>query len=102
MSKMVSARIPDAIYDQVCVQLKSLGFSPSELINAAFEYFLSERKMPGSSQGQQGQRKLSKKDVERLRKFVKNSTLNIDISPDVEQDKRIVRESKAAKYEDLA
>lgn len=102
MSKMVSARIPDAVYDQVNSQLRSLGFSPSELINAAFEYFLSERKMPESSQSPAGQRKLGKEDVERLRKFIQSSTLNIEISPDVKQDKRIVRESKVAKYEALA
>ncbi len=33
MSKMVSARIPDALFDQGSAQLEDLGVTPSELIN---------------------------------------------------------------------
>mgnify|MGYP001092759146 CR=1 FL=1 len=46
MSKMVSARIPDALFDQGSAQLEDLGVTPSELIKAAYEYVVKERALP--------------------------------------------------------
>lgn len=46
MSKMVSARVSDAPHEQGALQLSALESSTSELINAAFEYFLQERQLP--------------------------------------------------------
>ena len=46
MSKMISARIPDALYSQASIQLASLGASTSDLVNAAFEYVLEEHALP--------------------------------------------------------
>jgi len=43
MSKMISARIPDALYSQASIQLASLGASTSDLVNAAFEYVLCQQ-----------------------------------------------------------
>lgn len=46
MAAMVSARVPETTRDQVLELLKANGSSPTELINAAFEYYLAEQKLP--------------------------------------------------------
>lgn len=106
MSKMVSARVPDAIYDQVSAQLAELGSSPSELVNSAFEYVLQEKKLPAAPKAapKKKVRKLSQEQTERLRRFFAACTLDPPgkIPSDVAYDKKAIAEARRAKYEALA
>lgn len=46
MSSMVSARVPDETRYYVDEQLKKLGATPSQLINAAYEYVQATGRLP--------------------------------------------------------
>ena len=59
MSKMISARIPDALYSQASIQLASLEASTSDLVNAAFEYVLEEHALPTAHPSKSKQKKTS-------------------------------------------
>ncbi|WP_165252595.1 hypothetical protein [Adlercreutzia sp. ZJ304] len=104
MSKMVSARIPDALYEQGSIQLEKLGSSPSALVNAAFEYLVAEHSLPLS--GHKGKvnkkRTLSKKETARLKAAFQACSLNIDIPSSVAYDKNLAHEVRRGKYETLA
>ena len=106
MSKMVSARVPDAIYDQVSAQLAELGSSPSELVNSAFEYVLQEKKLPAAPKAapKKQVRKLSQEQRARLKRFFDGCTLDptVKIPADIEYDKRMLAEALREKYEALA
>lgn len=102
MSKMISARIPDSVYEQGLSQLKSLGMTPSQLINAAFEYLLSENSLPKANIKGSNDRTLSKKDRAHLKNAFKACTINTDIPSDVAYDKKTARESRVARHENLA
>lgn len=104
MSKMVSARIPDALYSQASIQLASLGASTSDLVNAAFEYVLEEHALPTAhpSKNKQKKRALSKDQKQLIKNMFKNCMLDLDIPDDVKADKRYVQTVRANKYEDIA
>lgn len=46
MHAMVTARVPVEIRDQVNVQLREMGSSPTELVNAAYDYVLRTGELP--------------------------------------------------------
>lgn len=46
MDAIVSARVPVAVKERGNTALRELGATPSQLINAAYEYVLAERKLP--------------------------------------------------------
>lgn len=48
---MVSARVPAELRDQVNGMLRSEGYTPTELVNSAYEFFLKEKKLPVASAG---------------------------------------------------
>lgn len=103
MSKMVSARVPDALYEQVSDQLAEIGSNTSDLVNAAFEYVLKERSLPGSENSLRPKnRKLSGKQRSELLNLFKNCNLGVSIPDDVSRDKNIAHNSRIAKYEDIA
>lgn len=104
MSRMVSARVPDAIYDQASIQLDEMGSSPSELINAAFEYLLREKSLPESAErADAGKRRVLTKGREAtLRHAFGACRLKIDIPSDVSYDKRVVSEARSSKHAALA
>ena len=104
MSKMISARIPDALYSQASIQLASLGASTSDLVNAAFEYVLEEHALPTThpAKSKQKKRALSKDQKQLIKSMFKNCMLDLDISDDVEADKRYAQAVRASKYEDIA
>lgn len=104
MSKMVSARIPDALYSQASIQLASLGASTSDLVNAAFEYVLEEHALPTAhpAESKQKKRVLSKDQKHLIKGMFENCMLDLDISDDVKADKRYAQTVRANKYEDIA
>lgn len=102
MSKMVTARVPDALFEQGSIQLRSLGATPSELVKAAFEYLLSERALPqGGACAPRERRELSAEQTERLREALRACSLDLDIPADVAHDKRIAHEVRS-RHEALA
>ena len=46
MHAMVTARVPQEIRDQVNAKLKAIGSSPTELVNAAYDYVLQAGRLP--------------------------------------------------------
>lgn len=51
MHAMVTARVPLEIRDQVNAKLRSIGSSPTELVNAAYDYVLATGELPGCATG---------------------------------------------------
>lgn len=102
MSKMVSARVPDAVYESACSALRDIGSSPSELVNAAFEFVLKNKALPLQEREAQAPRRLSKDQRAKLARVFADCTLGISPVDDVAQDKRIVREARVTKHEALA
>ena len=75
MNTMVSARVPVGLRDQVNKELRAIGSTPSELINRAYEFFLSTKTLPEvSSASVPGHRKLSASQAEELRKSLEATT----------------------------
>lgn len=103
MSKMISARVPDAVFEQASIQLESLGASTSDLVNAAFEYVLSERSLPVvPKKVKANKRVLTEKMRKELTSLFKGCTLGVSTPADVSHDKEIIRKSRTAKYEALS
>ncbi len=50
MDAMVTARVPVEIRDQVNALLRNEGSSPTELVNAAYDYYLQCGKLPQVSE----------------------------------------------------
>lgn len=50
MHAMVTARVPQEIRDQVNAQLRAIGSSPTELVNAAYDYVLKTGKLPDANE----------------------------------------------------
>ena len=53
MHAMVTARVPVEIRDQVNAQLRSIGSSPTELVNAAYDYVLRTGQLPDPQPSEQ-------------------------------------------------
>lgn len=104
MSRMVSARIPDAVYDQALDQLQSLGATPTELIKCAFDYLIQENALPSARSKKAASSSMLEDASKRefLQNFFRKCTLSIDISSDPEHDKLAAIEARTAKYEALA
>lgn len=51
MHAMVTARVPAEIRDQVNAQLRDIGSSPTELVNAAYDYVLKTGELPEVNRG---------------------------------------------------
>lgn len=103
MSRMISARVPDALYEQANIQLEKLGASTSELVNAAFEYLLREHRLPKATKGAREQKRvLAKDEKSRLDKMFAACTLNVDMPSDIALDKRLAHEARGAKHEAFA
>lgn len=49
MHAMVTARVPQEIRDQVNAQLRAIGSSPTELVNAAYDFVLKTGKLPDAA-----------------------------------------------------
>ena len=51
MHAMVTARVPVEIRDQVNTKLRAMGSSPTELVNAAYDYVLATGELPDARAG---------------------------------------------------
>ena len=103
MSRMISARVPDALYEQGSIQLEELGASTSELVHAAFEYLLQEHQLPKPTKKASEKKRVLAKDAKgRLKKMFAACTLNAAVPNDIASDKQLAREARGGKYEALA
>lgn len=103
MSKMVSARIPDAIFEQGCADLEEMGSSVSQLVNAAFEYVIKKKALPGQEAKpvKKIRRVITPEMLKELEASIEACTLDIDIPDDLEWEKNALREARLEKYESL-
>lgn len=104
VSRMVSARVPDAVFEQVHAKLKEIGSSTSDLINSAFEHVLEKGSLPacGGSAGEKKERKLSEDEASRLRRSFAACSLDVDVPDDIAGDKLAAHASRAGKHEAFA
>lgn len=74
MDTTVSARIPVAVKERGGAILKEIGATPTELINAAYQYLLANHELPGAKEAhdlpRNVHRTLSKEQKERVREFL--------------------------------
>ncbi len=99
---MVPARILDALFEQRTMELKALGATQSDLINAAFEYVLREKALPAAPTSKETVRSLSPEKKAELAQALNACTLDISVSADVAEDKAAIRSERAKRYEALA
>ena len=78
MAKMVTARVPDALFEQASIQLEKIGATTSELVNAAFEYVLQKKALPETSSVDTNDRQLSKEKRDELARIFKACSLDLD------------------------
>ncbi len=102
VSRMVSARVPDAVYESACAKLKEIGSSPSELINSAFDFVLKSGTLPNETRDKRRPQRLNKKQAMRLKQVFADCMLGVNPVDDIEDDKRIAHEARLEKYEALA
>lgn len=101
MSRMVSARIPDALFDQGCARLEELGATQTQLVKAAFDYLLAERSLPHSPSNKKKavRKELSPEQRQLLAAKLSSCQLGIDIPSDVAYAKKAAHQAREAKYE---
>lgn len=84
MDAIVTARVPSGIKDQGRTVLEEIGATPTDLINAAYRYVLSERKLPqaenAKTQLASGTKMLSKEQREELQQRIRRTTFAVPSS----------------------
>lgn len=104
MDPMVSARVPAGLRDQVNEGLRSIGSSPTELINRAYELFLDTKTLPGrSSPAKKGRRQLDRARMSALLKSIEETSFAVPESffQDIDYDSYFEEQLRAA-HEALA
>lgn len=70
MDAIVTARVPVAVKEQVGSILHEIGSTPSQLVNAAYEYVLAERELPragtGLGEGEAAPRRMTREQSRRI------------------------------------
>lgn len=102
MSRMISARVPNALFDQGAVELERLGCTVSELVNAAYEYLLTEHRLPSAKRSQDCERKLTSEQKTYLADYFRTCSLPINIPSDPSYDKKVTHDERTKRYEALA
>ena len=95
---IANARIPLAKKEASEPILREIGATTTDLINAAYDFLLSERRLPTPALASEAGRRRSG-----FREFVDRSTLTVDWGGDEAKSyKQILAEGKVADYEHLA
>lgn len=105
MDSIVTARVPSEIKEQGNDVLRSIGATPTQLVNAAYEYVLACGKLPqpSLSNPDAASRTLALEQQERLRAFVAESTYAVPESFWGEKSYRdLLEEGRRRDYEALA
>lgn len=104
---IVTARVPAAVKEQGNAVLKKIGSSPTELINAAYEYVLKHGELPQATPPlaklKPGRRVLTPEQRQRLKERRSKMTYELPSSFwDGRSDKEVIAEAIRSKYESLA
>ena len=109
MDATVSARIPVETKKQADKKLRSMGSSATELINAAYNYVLSEGALPTPSKttpSKSKARQLSPEKAAHLKEFFAKTTFTLPEAAYAELNatsyKDMIAEGRRADYEALA
>lgn len=103
MHAIVTARVPAGIKEQGRVALEKMGSSPTELINAAYEYVLAKGELPIAGKAlhgnAQGKRTLTAAQKEEMHSRIKKTTFSVPASYwEGKSDKQLLREALEDKY----
>ena len=81
MDPVVTARVPAEVRDQGNAILRQLGATPTELVNAAYEYLLNEKRLPPVAHGAEelpgGVRALSPEDAAKVLESLDSMALEV-------------------------
>lgn len=104
MDSFVTARVPAEIKEQGNAILKSIGSTPTELVNAAYAYVLEEKALPDYTQPQTlGGRVLTDEQRATVRSWLAETRFQIPESAwDSRSCKDIIAEGRLADYEALS
>ena len=99
MDSFVTARVPEEIKEQGNAILKKIGATPTQLINAAYEYVLAEGAIP-ESKSPTAKKQLDSKLLEELAESLERTTFSVPESFWGERSyKEIIEEGRRADYE---
>ncbi len=103
MHAIVTARVPAGIKEQGRVALEKIGSTPTELINAAYEYVLAKGELPSAGKtlptNVHEKRVLTAEQREELHSRIKKTTFPIPASYwEGKTDKQLLREAREDKY----
>lgn len=85
MNPVVTARVPEGVRSRGIDVLREIGSSTSELVNAAFEYVIKERRLPkpdAHAAGTTARRKPSESQLEQLNSFMDGIRISVPESWD--------------------
>lgn len=104
MDVIVTARVPVEIKEQANDILKKIGANPTQLINAAYEYVLSQGELPQAHpQKVKKKQGLSQDEKEQLIKSIEATSFSIPESHWSEDTyKDLIARDRGADYETLA
>ena len=102
MDSIVTARVPSGIKEQGADVLKSIGHTPTELINAAYKYVIEKRELPTVNAEPLAdpdiKRRLTKKQASSIRKQIEATTFEIPDSFWMKSDDELLTEALEGKY----
>ena len=93
---LVSARMPAAKKERAREVLNSIGATTSDLINSAFDYVISNKRLPVTAAPE------AQPSEQDFKQFVAGTTFKIDWPEGTDDYKQLVREMRLADYESLA
>lgn len=103
MDSFVTARVPAEIKEQGNAILKSIGSSPTQLVNAAYEYVLAEGEVPQPSMRFREKGRLDPSLLEGLAESLRATTFAV---PEAywggKSYKELIEEGRRAEYEALS
>lgn len=103
MDTFVSARVPVEVKSQAGKMLAEQGFTHSDLVNAAYTFFLKTGHLPSSAQEKTGMRHLTDEQAGLISARLDETTFTIPEETWEGKDyKKLVSEWRLADYEALA
>lgn len=104
MDAIVSARIPIALKERGNDVLREIGATPTQLINAAYEFILSEHELPKTHKHFEGikgkKRELTPQQHEKIQQALQ--TMYVGPTPDGTSFKEQLNNARDEHYADLA
>lgn len=104
MDAIVTARVPVEVKEQVNEILNEIGATQTQLVNAAYDYVLSQRELPRAKPpSRRTTRRLTAEQMRELRERMERMTIAVPEDFWAGRSyKDIIAEGKAADYEALA